>query len=134
MPELGNVAAEVRAQLEEAIGSARPAIEKHQAWLENELLPKASGNFPTGAKFFDRKPAYTLNSLESGDAQKKEGGSTRSRPSLLLKPALFEVDIHPEAEVTTAPAVQFPGRVEAIYEVGGRRVEFRFSVKHVHHV
>ncbi len=61
-PELANVSPTVRAHLEKAIAEAKPAIEKHQAWLENDLLPKASGDFRIGAELFDEKLALALNS------------------------------------------------------------------------
>ena len=56
------------------------------------------------------------------------------RPVCYQYSLLIEDKLRADAEVTTAPAVQFPGRIEAIQEVSRRRVEFRFSVKHVQHV
>ncbi len=35
---------------------------EHQAWLEEELLPKAAGDFRIGAALFDTKLGFTLNS------------------------------------------------------------------------
>jgi uncharacterized protein (DUF885 family) len=62
VPLLADVPPETRARLETAIETARAAITGHQAWLEEELLPRASGDFRIGARLYDRKLAYALNS------------------------------------------------------------------------
>jgi uncharacterized protein (DUF885 family) len=49
-------------RLEAAIAAARDAIAEHQAWLEEELLPRANGDFRIGAELYDRKLAFALNS------------------------------------------------------------------------
>lgn len=50
------------ARMEGAIAAARGALDEHQAWLEDELMPKAAGDFRIGARLFDAKLAFTLNS------------------------------------------------------------------------
>ncbi len=50
-----------RGRLTEAMETARSAVEAHQQWLEDELLPHAGGDFRLGAERFDRKLAFTLN-------------------------------------------------------------------------
>lgn len=54
-PELAN-------RLDAAIATAREALDLHQDWLEQELLPDAEGNFRIGARLFDQKLRFTLNS------------------------------------------------------------------------
>lgn len=49
-------------RLEKAIAAARHEVEKHQEWLEQELLPSAAGDARLGRKLFDEKLAYTLQS------------------------------------------------------------------------
>ena len=49
-------------RLEKAIAAARQEVEKHQAWLEQELLPNAAGDARLGRKLFDEKLTYTLQS------------------------------------------------------------------------
>lgn len=51
-----------RQRLEKAIAAARREVEKHQDWLEKELLPNAAGDARLGRKLFDEKLAFTLQS------------------------------------------------------------------------
>ncbi len=51
-----------RTRLEAAIETARNAIAEHQTWLEEELLPRAAGDFRIGAELYDQKLAFALNS------------------------------------------------------------------------
>ena len=48
--------------MEAAIDTARDAIAEHQAWLENQLLPRAGGDFRIGEELYDTKLAFALNS------------------------------------------------------------------------
>jgi uncharacterized protein (DUF885 family) len=59
MDELSPAAHE---RLSKAIEIARDAVAEHQSWLENELLPRAAGDFRVGAELFDAKLAFALNS------------------------------------------------------------------------
>jgi uncharacterized protein (DUF885 family) len=61
-PHLDTVSGEFKFRLQAAIATARTAISEHQAWLENDLLPRAAGNFRIGAVLFDTKLQFTLNS------------------------------------------------------------------------
>ena len=45
-----------------AIDTATNAVAYHQTWLEEELLPRASGEFRIGAELYDVKLGFTLNS------------------------------------------------------------------------
>ena len=62
MPDLNELAPATRERLEAAIESARDAIATHQTWLEEELLPRAAGDFRIGAELFDAKLAFALDS------------------------------------------------------------------------
>lgn len=59
-PNLAALPENERARLEQAIATARGAIDVHQTWLEKELLPRAAGDFRLGARLFDEKLAFTL--------------------------------------------------------------------------
>jgi uncharacterized protein (DUF885 family) len=59
-PHLGELPAEQRARLEQAMAAARRTVESHQQWLQSELLPHASGDFRLGAELYDEKLALTL--------------------------------------------------------------------------
>ncbi len=62
VPNLGALAPPARARLEAAMETARNAVAEHQNWLEEELLPRATGEFRIGASLFDQKLKFTLNS------------------------------------------------------------------------
>ena len=62
VPRMAEASPETVERLEASIETARAAIAEHQAWLENELLPRANGDFRIGAELYDRKLAYALNS------------------------------------------------------------------------
>lgn len=62
VPNLGALSPPARDRLEAAIETARTAIAEHQDWLEEDLLPRATGEFRIGAVNFDQKLKYTLNS------------------------------------------------------------------------
>ncbi|MHC4844226.1 MAG: DUF885 domain-containing protein, partial [Planctomycetota bacterium] len=61
-PHEGSVSGESKFRLQAAMATARNAVNEHQAWLENELLPRAAGDFRIGADLFDTKLRFTLNS------------------------------------------------------------------------
>ena len=62
LPNIGALDAAERERLEAAIETARDAIARHQTWLEQELEPRANGDFRIGAELYDVKLAYALNS------------------------------------------------------------------------
>jgi len=61
-PQLNQLNKADRLRLTKAIEIARTAVEEHQLWLENELLPQAAGNFRIGKDLFDQKLSWTLQS------------------------------------------------------------------------
>ena len=62
IPEMAALSATDRARLEAAIETAKNAIADHQTWLEEELLPKAAGDFRIGAELYDVKLGFALDS------------------------------------------------------------------------
>ncbi len=62
LPHVDALGSEDRRRLEAAIEVARGAIAEHQAWLEDELLPRAAGEFRIGAELYDVKLGFLLNS------------------------------------------------------------------------
>ncbi len=62
VPQMDALAGEPRARLEAAIETAKNAVAEHQTWLEEELLPRATGDFRIGARLYDSKLAFALNS------------------------------------------------------------------------
>jgi uncharacterized protein (DUF885 family) len=62
IPEMGVLSAAEQEQLNAAIEVARNAVAEHQTWLEEELLPRAAGDFRIGVELYDTKLAFALNS------------------------------------------------------------------------
>src|SRR5690606_26896771 len=62
LPHSDQLPAELATRLDAAVATAKEALDRHQAWLEEDLLPKASGEFRIGARLFDEKLRLTLNS------------------------------------------------------------------------
>ena len=62
LPNMDGIPADLRERLGAAIETARNAIADHQTWLEEDLLPRANGNFRIGAELYDTKLAFALNS------------------------------------------------------------------------
>lgn len=62
LPQVGSLSAENRQRFETAAATAAEALAAHQTWLEEELLPRATGNFRIGETLYDTKLKFTLNS------------------------------------------------------------------------
>ena len=61
-PRMSELPADLRERLAAAIETSRDAVAVHQTWLEEELLPRAAGDFRIGAELYDQKLAYALHS------------------------------------------------------------------------
>jgi uncharacterized protein (DUF885 family) len=62
VPQLGALPEADQAELRAALDKARKAISQHQIWLDKRLVPEAKGDFRIGAKLYDRKLAFALDS------------------------------------------------------------------------
>ena len=62
VPNMDALPAAQQARLNAAIETAKNALADHQTWLEEELLPRANGDFRIGAELYDNKLAFALNS------------------------------------------------------------------------
>jgi uncharacterized protein (DUF885 family) len=62
VPHMDELTPATRERLLAAIETAKDAVAVHQSWLEEELLPKAAGDFRVGAALYDRKLAFALDS------------------------------------------------------------------------
>jgi uncharacterized protein (DUF885 family) len=62
VPELGVLPAAEQAQFRSTLDKARAAVAEHQAWLDKELVPHATGDFRIGAPLYDRKLHFALDS------------------------------------------------------------------------
>ncbi len=61
-PYASELSAADQARLELAVAALRKAVDENQSWLENELVPKAAGNFRIGAELYDQKLGFALDS------------------------------------------------------------------------
>ncbi len=62
VPAMNVLSAEQQQRLNAAIETAKDAVAEHQTWLEEDLLPRANGDFRIGAELYDTKLAFALNS------------------------------------------------------------------------
>lgn len=62
LPHRDALPAELATRLDAAIATATDALGQHQTWLEEKLLPVAAGDFRIGARLFDEKLRFALNS------------------------------------------------------------------------
>ncbi|MBT8083423.1 MAG: DUF885 domain-containing protein [Gammaproteobacteria bacterium] len=87
VPHLDQLGATDRARVETAIETARDAIAEHQAWLEDELVPRARGDFRIGEALYDAKLAFALNSPLS----RKEIAARAEREYEEVRNRMYEV-------------------------------------------
>jgi uncharacterized protein (DUF885 family) len=62
VPHLGELPAADRERADKAIAALRVAVADQQKWLDGTLVPNAKGDFRLGAKLYDEKLAFALNS------------------------------------------------------------------------
>ena len=62
LPEKGKLGAADQKALGDAAAKLRQEMAAHQVWLDKTLVPAAKGDFRIGAKRFDEKLVFTLNS------------------------------------------------------------------------
>lgn len=97
--------AELVGRLEAAIETAREAIDEHQAWLEQDLLPQAAGDYRLGPLLFDQKLRHTLNSPLS----RREIRMRAESEYVAVRNQMFEIsrdiyaDMHPYASFPDTP-------------------------------
>lgn len=72
-PQLDQLNRTDRQRLIKAIETAKEAVEEHQLWLEDELLPKAKGEYRIGKELFDQKLAWTLQSSLTREQIRERG-------------------------------------------------------------
>ena len=71
-PHLASLPDASRDRLVKAIAKTTEEVERHQKWLEGELLPKAKGDARLGPALYDQKLAFTLGtSLTRADIRER---------------------------------------------------------------
>ena len=110
VPLMGEASPETRERLEPAIEAARAAIAEQQAWLEEELLPRANGDFRIGAELYDRKLAFALNSPLS----RRQIRTLAEREYELVRGEMYE--IAKEVYAARHPYTAFPDNPDEAYK------------------
>jgi len=110
IPEIDTLTAATRERLEAAIETAKNSLADHQTWLEEELLPRAAGDFRIGAELFDAKLAFTLNSPMS----RKEIKAHAETEYESLRNQMYEIarDVY----AGTHPHTAFPDNPDEAYK------------------
>lgn len=109
VPHLGEVSPGLAQRLETAIATAREALTGQQAWLRTELVPAAEGDFRLGARLFDQKLRYTLNSPLGRHEIRRRAESEYAA----VRDAMFRIsksiytDLHPYATFPDDPEDTF---------------------------
>lgn len=62
LPQANALSAAEQKKLHEAADKLKAAVTEHQEWLDKTLVPNAKGDFRIGAKLYDEKLAFALNS------------------------------------------------------------------------
>lgn len=83
-PNMSSLSAADQVQMKAAIAKLRVAVDEHQKWLDNTLVPNAKGNFRLGAKLYDEKLKFSLNSELSRQeiGRRAEAEMTRVRKDM----------------------------------------------------
>lgn len=83
-PNVDELSGADRDALVAAIDAASKAVATQQQWIEDELVPNASGDFRIGAKLFDEELAFTLQSkLDRAEIRRRaEAELTRVRAEM----------------------------------------------------
>ena len=121
VPHLAALPPETRERLEAAIDMARAAIAAQQAWLEDELLPRANGDFRIGAELYDRKLAFALNSSLS----RRDIRALAEREYELVRNEMYE--IAKQIYVGLHPYTAFPDTPDEAYKQAIIRVALEMS-------
>lgn len=108
-PDLPKLSLKKSVRLERAIASATVAIEAHQAWLENELLPRANGDFRLGEELFDKKLAFTLGTGMTRDTIRRQAEAELERTRREM------YDIAKEIYAAEHPWTEFPENPDEAY-------------------
>ena len=123
VPHMEGLPPETRERLEAAMETARAAIAEQQAWLEEELLPRANGDFRIGAELYDRKLAFALNSSLS----RREIRALAEREYERVRNEMYEIAKQVYAD--THPYTAFPDNPDEAY----KQVIIRAALEEAYH-
>ena len=109
VPQMEALSPEVRERLQGAVEIARDAVAEQQTWLEEQLLPRAAGDFRIGAELYDAKLAFALDSplsrKEIRARAEREYEAVRNEMYAISKEVYAE--LHPYTAFPDAPDEAF---------------------------
>lgn len=118
VPHLGELPAEERTRLERAITQARAAVQAHQQWLEQQLVPRAKGEFRIGRELFDERLEFALMSplsrAEIRSRAEREAVATRTRMYEVARTVLAGREGAPPTPAAPTPEQQQAAIVAAL--------------------
>lgn len=105
LPHEEQLTAELAERLNAAVVTAKEALDEHQHWLEEGLLPQAEGNFRIGAVLFDEKLRHTLQSQlgRREIRQRAESEYVRVRGEMYRIAREIYAELHPYATFPDQP-------------------------------
>jgi uncharacterized protein (DUF885 family) len=110
IPAMDVLSPERQQRLNAAIETAKDAIAAQQTWLEETLLPQASGDFRIGAELYDVKLAFALNSPMS----RREITARAEQEYETVRNAMYEVS--KTVYKTRHPFTTFPDNPDEPYK------------------
>jgi len=110
VPHMNDLSSEQQGRLNAAIETAKNALADHQTWLEEELLPRAEGDFRIGAELYDTKLAFALNSPLS----RKEITARAEQEYENVRGQMYEVA--KEVYLQAHPMTAFPDNPDEAYK------------------
>ena len=125
VPQKNKLKKRYRKQLNKAIETARKENAKHQKWLEEEVLPKANGNFRIGPKLYDRKLAFTLQTplTRQKILEKAESELVKTRSHMYDIAKSVYKGMHPYTEFPEVPTEVYQQAViRAVLEEAYREI------------
>lgn len=110
LPHMDALEPALRDRLAAAIELARDAITVQQTWLEEDLLPRAAGDFRIGAELYDTKLAFALES----NLGRKEIRARAEAEYEAVRNQMYEVS--KEIYAQTHPFTAFPDSPDEAYK------------------
>lgn len=125
LPHRDSLSDPLAQRLDAAVATAVDALQFQQKWLEEELLPRASGNFRIGAALFDQKLRYTLNSPLS----RREIRQRAETEYAVVRDDMY--DIAKEVYGEIHPYASFPDRPDDAFKQVIIRAALEEAYKHL---
>ncbi len=109
LPAADALDGDARAALNAAVTAARAAIDDHQTWLEETLVPAAAGDYRLGRELFDRKLAFALDSpLSRAEVRERaEREYQRVRAEMYEVARIVYAERYPYTRLPDAPTEHF---------------------------